>query len=128
MSDKDKKATSPEAGDVANKEIVVPTISIDEATIDVAVKEALAPTVNVAEVTGDVQKKEVPAQDVFVREAVLDESNPTFELECELYTFTEDCPAKLQIDGKVYELKDLVTNQDVLTQLVVGESGFVKKA
>jgi hypothetical protein len=43
------------------------------------------------------------------------------------YRLSERCPAKVQFEGKVYTKSELLTNEDVLTALVVGESPFIKK-
>ncbi|AEW85906.1 hypothetical protein FCOL_05405 [Flavobacterium columnare ATCC 49512] len=54
--------------------------------------------------------------------------NPiSFEIEGETYSFTDDCPEKLQIDGKVYALSDLLKQEDILMSLVVSENCFIKK-
>jgi hypothetical protein len=44
-----------------------------------------------------------------------------------VYGLSGRCPEKLQIDGKVYSKKELLTNEEVLTTLVVGGSPFIKK-
>lgn len=35
---------------------------------------------------------------------------------------------KLQIDGRVYLRKDILTNKEIMTSLIVGNSPFIKKA
>lgn len=124
MSEKNKNETPPVvAGDVLEKVVVAAEI--------VSNNEAIAPVVNQVSFeaeTEDLLKKENVALEQVAPEVAQNANELTFELEGQLYTFTEDCPEKLQIDGRVYHLKDLVNNEDILTSLVVGESGFIKKA
>ena len=51
-----------------------------------------------------------------------------FSIDDVAYTFSERFPksGKLQVDGKVYTKKELLNHEDVLEQLVVGNSVFIK--
>ena len=75
----------------------------------------------------DILEKKVNDPEVLKFETPVNETDLSFELDGEKYTFTDDCPTKLQIENKLYSVKDLVTNEEILNSLVVGESAFVKK-
>ena len=41
------------------------------------------------------------------------------------YTFSNRCPERLQIDGKVYTKKEILEDEDLIEFLVIGNSPFV---
>jgi hypothetical protein len=53
--------------------------------------------------------------------------NGVFEVNGKKYKLSDRCPGKVQFDGTVYTREELLTNEDVLRSLVIGESPFVKK-
>jgi hypothetical protein len=53
--------------------------------------------------------------------------NGEFEVKGKKYKLSDRCPGKVQFDGTVYTRKELLTNEEVLQSLVIGESPFVKK-
>ena len=44
------------------------------------------------------------------------------------YEFSKRCPKTLQVDGKVYTKAELINHEDILEQLIVGNSPFVTQA
>lgn len=53
--------------------------------------------------------------------------NGEFEVKGKKYKLSDRCPAKLQFGGEVFTRKQLLTNEEALKSLVIGESVFVKK-
>lgn len=53
--------------------------------------------------------------------------NGEFEVKGRKYKLSDRCPDKVQFDGTVYTRAELLTNEEVLQSLVIGESPFVKK-
>jgi flagellar motor switch/type III secretory pathway protein FliN len=53
--------------------------------------------------------------------------NGVFEVNGKKYKLSDRCPGKVQFDGTVYTREELLTNEDILRSLVIGESPFVKK-
>ena len=53
--------------------------------------------------------------------------NGVFEVNGKKYKLSDHCPDRLQFDGTVYTREELLTNEDILRSLVIGESPFVKK-
>ena len=110
---KDNKNTSAVAADVLPKEeVATPVTENVSEEVETATKE-----------TPEEAKKNEPVTDApdAVAEVV------SFDLDGETFCFTEDCPAALRVENKVYTLAELCNHKDILTALVVGESGFVKK-
>ena len=51
-----------------------------------------------------------------------------FEYNGRNYEFSKRCPKTLQVDGKVYTKAELINHEDILEQLIVGNSPFVTQA
>jgi hypothetical protein len=78
-------------------------------------------------VVSDVTEEVVEAVTEEVENTEVTEEVVSFAVLGRKYRLSERCPAKVQFEGKVYAKSELLTNEDVLTALVVGESPFIKK-
>lgn len=87
-------------------------------------KEVIEKEVAAAEV---VETAKEETADVVETEKEETPVNGEFEVNGRKYTFSDRCPAKLQFNDTVYTREELLTNEDVLESLVIGESPFVKK-
>ena len=52
----------------------------------------------------------------------------TFEVDGKNYSFSDRCPAKVQVNGTVYTQKELLNDKDAIKFLTVGNHPFIKKA
>lgn len=127
----EKVAESIQSEETLNDSEILKTEEISEKPVEPIQKEE---TENLKTSLDELKEQESQTLELKVNDAeILKKETPveindlTFELDGEKYTFTSDCPEKLQIDNKVYLVKNLVTNQEILNSLVVGESAFVKK-
>ncbi len=83
-----------------------------------------------AEAKEEAEKAEAEAkakEDAEKAEAKPAPVNGEFEVKGKKYKLSDRCPGKVQFDGTVYTREELLTNEEVLQSLVIGESPFVKK-
>ena len=70
-------------------------------------------------------KAEIEAQAKAEAEAKSEGKLPVFKVGDKNYTFSNRCPERLQIDGKVYTKKEILEDEDLIEFLVIGNSPFV---
>ena len=70
-------------------------------------------------------KAEIEAEAKAEAEAKSEGKLPVFKVGDKNYTFSNRCPERLQIDGKVYTKKEILEDEDLIEFLVIGNSPFV---
>jgi hypothetical protein len=117
---KDKNAPAT-AGATSEEVKEVVAEVVETATEEIATEETA---------TEETATEETATEETATEETATEEATPVngvFEVNGKKYKLSDRCPGKVQFNGTVYTREELLTNEDVLRSLVIGESPFVKK-